>query len=234
MNSQCAQSSDFKNQMNGVDRDILKSQYEQTYNVNDKFNNLQKEMSSQFVHAEDIGQRSNIDLRNLVYNGQLKDALASKDIQRDILKTHCQSNDRHSDHFHKLSCDIRENKFHQEKRFGDLQKEVITSSNKIQLQAVENQNQVLLENQKNREFLALQAQNNYTNVQLDALKNKNCLSKQINEVLCAVNKTVVDTSNNTQNLIRDFDSQRLRDKLHFEQTENLLLRRSRCGSRRRC
>jgi hypothetical protein len=77
--------------------------------------------------------------------------------------------------------------------------------------------------------LMKQASDNVMAIQLDALKNKECLSKQLAECCCEIKEKVDNTACQTQALIQAGEAGRLRDALQEAQTKNLFLER--CGGR---
>lgn len=72
--------------------------------------------------------------------------------------------------------------------------------------------------------LQKQASDNYASVQLDALKNKEALARQMAECCCELKERVANTAAATQALIRDTETARLRDSLAAASQENLILR----------
>lgn len=72
--------------------------------------------------------------------------------------------------------------------------------------------------------LQRQASDNYAAIQLDALKNKEALARQMSECCCELKERVANTAAATQALIRDTETARLRDSLATASQENLILR----------
>ena len=72
--------------------------------------------------------------------------------------------------------------------------------------------------------LGRQADTNAASIQLEAFKHKESLARQLAECCCELKEKIDHRSNETNLLIREVDTQRVRDELIKANTENLLLR----------
>jgi len=69
----------------------------------------------------------------------------------------------------------------------------------------------------------LEAAKNYAAIQLDACRNKEALARQMAEGFCCLKDRVTETANTTQQLVRELDTNRIRDSLATANTNNLIL-----------
>jgi hypothetical protein len=108
-------------------------------------------------------------------------------------------------------------------------------------QALLSHKDVLLEMAKNSCALERQASDNYAAIQLEAcknkasleleaLKNKESLAAQMAECCCEIKESIISSAATTQLLVRDIESNRVRDALNASNTENLILRLSGNGN----
>ncbi len=78
--------------------------------------------------------------------------------------------------------------------------------------------------------LQLQAANNKASIELEACKNKEALSAQLAKCCCELKESILSSGSTTQQLIRDNETNRVRDALTTCNTENLILRLSNGGN----
>lgn len=71
-----------------------------------------------------------------------------------------------------------------------------------------------------------QAADNYVAIQLESVKNKCELVAKLAECCCEIKESILSSANTTQGIIRENESNRLRDALQNSTTENLILRLS--------
>lgn len=94
---------------------------------------------------------------------------------------------------------------------------------------------ILLQNAANAKDAAVTACNNvkdliilgdkhYSQIQIEALKNKEELARQIAECCCENKALLLETSHQTQDVVRKLDEQRLRDELARTREELIALR----------
>jgi hypothetical protein len=72
--------------------------------------------------------------------------------------------------------------------------------------------------------LGRQADTNTANIQLEAFKHKESLARQLAECCCELKEKIDARANETNLLIREVDTQRVRDELAKSNTENLILK----------
>ena len=90
-------------------------------------------------------------------------------------------------------------------------------------QAASNFGKAQLDLCKTENAIQLQAANNYANIQLEALKNKEQLAKQMAECCCEIKELVITTSGTTQDVVKNAETERLRDSLRSLETQNMIL-----------
>jgi hypothetical protein len=76
---------------------------------------------------------------------------------------------------------------------------------------------------KTENAIQLQAANNYANIQLEALRNKEHLAQQMAECCCEIKQLVITTSGATQDVVKNAETERLRDSLRSLETQNMIL-----------
>lgn len=74
--------------------------------------------------------------------------------------------------------------------------------------------------------IQLEAAKNKASLELEALKNKEVLAAQLAQCCCEIKESILSSASTTQLLIRDTESNRVRDALAASATENLILRLS--------
>jgi hypothetical protein len=75
-----------------------------------------------------------------------------------------------------------------------------------------------------RAELAQQASDNYAQLQLAACQNQNALSRQLSDCCCELKKEISASARETQKMLTDAETQRLRDELADERQKNLINR----------
>jgi hypothetical protein len=172
----------------------------------------------------DLGmQAERLANENMLQFGSIRDRVT--DYFYNTAKDFCHTNENIRENKYDLSKQVGESKYDLSKQAGDYfaksQIDLIKVENSLGRQADNNFANVQKQLCDVTGRLELQAANNTAAIQIEALKTKGDLLQKMADCCCEIKEKVVSTGDSVKDLVKAYDTERLRDALRLAETRNI-------------
>ena len=229
-----------------VDRNVLKAGCDNTnaiisstsalgFNIRDAIersivasekSNAENRLATANASAEGrlTSQQNTNEVRTAVERNNTNILLTGKDLGLEICHAKGDIQTQACDNTRVLERQAADNKAQLEKQVYLVDRNVTESKCSIERQAAEYKASVEHNILMSKCTLERQAAENKASIELEALKNKEALARQMAECCCEVKEKIEQRFCETNQLIREIDSNRIRDQLNDAKQENLFLK----------
>jgi hypothetical protein len=172
----------------------------------------------------DLGmQAERLANENMLQFGNIRDRVT--DYFYSTAKDFCHTNENIRENKYDLSKQVGESKYDLSKQAGDYfaksQIDLIKVENSLGRQADNNFAHVQKQMCDLGGRLELQAANNTAAIQIEALKTKGDILQKMADCCCEIKEKVVSTGDSVKDLVKAYDTERLRDALRLAETRNI-------------